>query len=213
MDEPDAFDQWPDYLPGPRNDLLALGVIALNYGRLENIFRIIFAMVSGMSEAQVTAIFARINNRLREDIFEQLLATQTFPEGLIDLIRHWLAGYMICAENRNAVMHSHHGGIHSGARGTEGIVLSKFSRAGSRFSYFAHAKALRAIADAIDHQGNFGEQVMLEIAGFQLCERQKRPRDFGQFPLPEKPRLPEALNWLPHSDLRVDPRPPESSPG
>jgi len=210
MPEP-IHEGWPDYLPGPRDDILALGVVSLNYGHLENIFRVMFAMVTGMSENQVRALFERINNDARQKILEQLLDPQPFPDGLKKLIAHFLEGYTICAKNRHSIMHSHSGGIHSGTRGTQGIVLSKYSRSGGRFVCFAHAAKLRTIADAIDAQSTFGTEVILAVSSFRLCQRQNRIHDFGRGPLPETPPLPTELDWLFQPESQTDPRPPGAS--
>ena len=43
-------DKWPEYLPGPPDYILVLGVIALNYGRMENMFRYLFSTVTRMNE-------------------------------------------------------------------------------------------------------------------------------------------------------------------
>jgi hypothetical protein len=40
---------WPDYLPAPKDDVFALGVIALNYGFLENILECVFAEVARLN--------------------------------------------------------------------------------------------------------------------------------------------------------------------
>ena len=88
-----GMDDWPDYLPGPRDDLLALGVVSLNYGYMENILRILFAMVGDFSEPQVRAMFDRMNNDARQAILDQLLGQQPFPADLKALGRHFLKGY------------------------------------------------------------------------------------------------------------------------
>jgi hypothetical protein len=205
------MDDWPDYLPGPRDDLLALGVVSLNYGYMENILRILFAMVGDFSEPQVRAMFDRMNNDARQAILDQLLGQQPFSADLKALVRHFLKGYGICATNRHAIMHSHHGGIHSGARGTQGIVLCKYSRSGGEQHFFAHAAKLRAVADAIDQQSAFGREVILNVQSFQICHKQNRVADFERHPLPDKPPLPEPLDWQSQTGTQNTPSPPPPS--
>src|SRR5689334_16831156 len=74
-------DDWPSYLPGPRNDILALGVISLTYGLLETMFKLLFASVGDMNEHQVAAIFERLPNNHRLD---QANAQQNNPAGKIE---------------------------------------------------------------------------------------------------------------------------------
>jgi hypothetical protein len=189
-------DSWHDYLPGPKDDLLALGVVSLNYGYLENIFRIIFAFVTQLSEAQVRAIFERLNNKARQDVLDQLLGARPIPPELKDLVRHFLDGFVICADNRHAIMHSHHGGLHLGERGTGGIVLRKISRSGVASIFFAHTKALREVADAIDRQSAFGCEVLMAVDRFNNSQKPGRS-PFELSSLPEKLPLPDTLNWQP----------------
>lgn len=200
------WDSWPDYLPGPRDDLLALGVVSLNYGYLENIFRIIFTFVTDLSESQVRAIFDRLNNSTREAILDQMLGARPYIPELKSLVRYFLDGFTICAANRHAIMHSHHGGIHSGTRGTEGIVLRSTSRAGSGRIFFAHAKSLREIADAIDRQSQFGIEVLMAIDRYHNSQKEGRS-PFELSSLPERPPLPKSLDWLPAQGLQGDRHP------
>lgn len=189
-------DNWPGYLSGPRDDLLALGVVSLNYGYLENIFRVIFAFATGFTDRQTSALFERLNNKARQDVLDQMLSSALLLPELKELVRHFSTGFAICADNRHAIMHSHHGGIHSGERGTSGIVLRKYSRSGRAYVFFAHTAALRKVADAIERQSQFGIDV------FMALDRFKNSQSFGRAPfqvdtIPEKLSLPETLIWLP----------------
>lgn len=204
MKDDQQLDRWPSYLPGPKDDLLALGVVSLNYGYLENVLRVLFGMVTGMHQAQMAAIFDRLNNDARQAVLDQMLGAHPFIPEIKTLVRHFLDAFAICAGNRHAIMHSHHGGIHSGSRGTGGIVLRRYSRAGSASVFFAHAESLRAIADDIDQQSQFGIQVVLTVQSFLLCQKEDRLADFGRHPLPETPPLPKTLGWLPAQGLQTD---------
>lgn len=204
LSESSLDDNWPDYLPGPRDDLLALGVASLNYGYLENIFRVLFSFATGLDEWQTRAIFERLNNSARDAILDQLLGAKPFPPELKEVIRHFLSGFKICADNRHAIMHSHYGGVHNGARGTTGIVLQKIARSGANFVFFANTSSLRAIADEIEEQSAFGVDVMMAVDRFNNSQRPGRsPFDLSS--LPKRPPLPKPLEWLPAPGLEVVP--------
>src|SRR6476659_319728 len=102
-------DNWPPYLPGSRNDILALGVISLEYGFLENMFRVLFSIVGNMNEYQVAAIFERLPNNHRIDAIRQMLRESTLPDVLKDRVLYFCRCFDICADNRHAIMHSHSG--------------------------------------------------------------------------------------------------------
>jgi hypothetical protein len=206
-------DRWPELLHGSKDDLVALGVISLNYGYLENMFRALFALATGMERIQCDALFERINNDTRINVFRDIIARKNYPVGLKDLLSHFVSGYQVCAANRHAVMHSHHGGIHvqRGPSGESGIVLSKWSRSGKEMLLFADTKLLQGVADSIDKQASFAVQLILTMSAFQTCERENRLHVFEQRPLPEKPPLPSTLDWeTPKKHLNDQPA-PESS--
>jgi hypothetical protein len=141
-------DKWPEYLPGPPDYILMLGVIALNYGQLENMFRHLFSSVTRMNEIQVSSIFQRIPNNIRQTILSEMMAQTTLPAKLKERVNHFALGFKICAQNRHDVMHSHSGGTYtSRSRGERGILLSKFSRSGKELVCPASLSELRGVAD------------------------------------------------------------------
>lgn len=56
MPEQSSDDKWPSYIPAPRDDIFALGVISLNYGYLENMLRSLFTSVVGLTDAQASMV-------------------------------------------------------------------------------------------------------------------------------------------------------------
>ena len=104
-------EPWPKDLPLPKDDVFAIGVIALNYGWLEAIFQSLFRVVTEMTEAQAAAIFQRLSNDQRQDTLSELLAASRLPISLKDGVVHFSKAFKTCAENRHAVMHSRSGGI------------------------------------------------------------------------------------------------------
>jgi hypothetical protein len=80
MAEAPMADDWPSYLPGPAENILALGVIALAYGQLENMFRALFASITQMNEFQVAALFQRLPNNIRKVILFELMTKTVLPQ-------------------------------------------------------------------------------------------------------------------------------------
>src|ERR1044072_9514102 len=146
-----GLEGWPNYLPGPRDHLYALGVISLTYGSLESMFEVLFAGATGIDLQHVSAFFQRIPNNSRQDIVAELVATQPLPDDLKAAIRLFCEGVEICAGNRHALMHSRSGGIVSiSATGHYGFVFTKHSRAGNRLVCTPSLTDLKAVADSMN---------------------------------------------------------------
>ena len=88
-------DRWPLYLPGPRDDILALGVVSLGYGQLENMFRSVFSLVTSMNEHQVAAIFERMPNNHRLSAITQMMSKTILPDKIKDRVSHFCNGFHI----------------------------------------------------------------------------------------------------------------------
>jgi hypothetical protein len=74
---------WPDYLPEfGREDLIAIGVIALNYGELESALRNLFAAATGMDPQHLAALFYRMPNDKRKEALAQIISTTEITEKL-----------------------------------------------------------------------------------------------------------------------------------
>jgi hypothetical protein len=151
MSDSTGTDDWPNYLWSiPRADIMALGVIALNYGQLENALRNIFGIVSGMNEDQVASVFYRLPNNQRQNVLTEFLAKSAVPQEYHQPIRDFADAFKICAENRSGVMHAHSPGSHtSKTTGERGILLFKYSKAGTKMLHAARLSELRAVADEI----------------------------------------------------------------
>lgn len=201
--------EWPQYLPSPKQDIMALGVIALNYGQLENMFRHLFAIVAQFNEAQASALFQRLPNNHRLAIIAELIVKTTLPEKLKERVDHFCKGFEICASNRHAVMHSHsEGTFTSVSRNVRGILLSKFSKAGNKFVCPASLEELRIIADEIYSYSMFGGEVVSEIRNFLLCRQYGKEDVFWKVPLRDKPAPPTNMNWSAPESVLIEQPPP-----
>jgi hypothetical protein len=206
-------DVLPEYLPGPPDHILMLGVIALNYGQLENMFRHVFSAVTRMNDIQVAAIFQRIPNNIRQTVLSEVMAQTTLPDQLKDRVKYFTDGFKICAENRHDLMHSHSGGVFtSKSKGTRGLLFSKHSRAGNEFVCAPDLQELRTVADEIHDYMNFGFHVSGDIKHWADCRDHDDEESFWRVPLKDKPRAPTALRWHSPESVLIQPSPPESSP-
>lgn len=204
---------WPNYLPAPKDDIYALGVICLLYGQLESMFQLVFSAATTMDLEHTYAIFHRIPNNVRQDVLGSLMASGTLPETLKDLVRHFSSAFKICAENRHALMHSHSGGTHySVEQGRSGILLRRYTRSGKTEVSKATLIELRKVADDIEAYVLFGAAIASEITiHFRLIELGKPTREKPP-PLCDKPPLPTAMNWQSHESFQDELHQRKSSP-
>jgi hypothetical protein len=206
-----STDHWPNYLPGPRDHLHALGVITLSYGHLENMFQILFSNVTGLNQYQVEALFQRIPNNVRSNIMLELLDKTTLPTNMKELVQYFSEAFRICAENRHGLMHSSSGGTVTGHdTGGYGFLFTKYSRAGNRMVCAPTLDELRAVADSMHDFMRFGGMLAgaVNTAGLLAFEG-----DSAWLPPSlDKPPLPTLLNWHAEADFRANLPPRGSSP-
>jgi hypothetical protein len=208
MAEPISEKQWPDYMPLPRDDIFAIGVIALNYCQLENMLRALFSNVTQLNEFQTQAFFHRLANNVRKDVLLELLGKTTIPDDLRASINHFMDGFAICAENRHFVMHSSSGGLHS-SETERGLVLERYSRSGNKLACYLTLNDLKLVADEIHGYMIFGAHVVSDTARYAA----KPEKDFAPSPstLREKPPPPTRLSWSAPVDPTTPALPPAAS--
>jgi hypothetical protein len=187
---------WPDYLPLPHEDILAIGVIALNYCQLENMFRVLFSSVTRLNEHQTQALFHRLANNIRKDVLSDLLAKTMLPDELRDPIKYFLEGFGQCAENRHLIMHSASAGLHH-SQDKSGLVLERHTRAGNALICLLTLEDLKRIANDINDYTGFGAWVATDADGYANHIESKKPGTF-KISLPtlnERPPAPIRLGW------------------
>jgi hypothetical protein len=208
MPSPKQQIPWPDYLPGPSEDLLALGVIALTYGQLEGMFQHVFSAVTSLNEIQASAIFQRIPNNVRQDILFQMMAQTTLPDVVKDQVQYFGLGFKSCAANRHAIMHSHSAGVFtSQSRGTRGFLLQKYSKAGNKLVCPATLADLRKAADDTHNYVGFGAWIVSDIRTLLSLRDNDDEASFRSISLRHRPLPPTELIWLPEKDVLTAPRP------
>jgi hypothetical protein len=200
MDDP--TDNWPDFLPGPRSHLQALGVISLSYGQLEGMFQHLFAEVTGLNRDQVSALFQRIPNNIRENVMLELLRKTTLPKNLKELVQYFSEGFAACAENRHGLVHSSSGGTIAGYQSDHyGFVFTKYSRAGNRLVCTPTLAELRAVAESMDQYALFGGMLAQALNSAHLCAF---PVDSTWLPPSlDKPPVPTLLSWREEAEFQA----------
>ena len=195
--------EWPRYVVGPRDTIFALGVLALNYNRLEIAFRTLFAAVTETPMQQTTFLFPKIQNDVRLDLIRQSLGVRKLDDEILDRVKHFSAAFSTMAENRNAVMHSHNLGYAAELAGDDrtALHLYKFSRSGAVLECFATLEEVRRAADDMQTYTNFALGLSANVPCPFRLPHMRLPEDgfYHDWPLPDKPPLPVALHFQPRN--------------
>jgi hypothetical protein len=205
---PTSEREWPDYMPLPRKDVFAIGVIALNYCQLENILRALFSSITQLNEFQTQAFFHRLANNVRRDVLSELLAKTTIPDELRSLIDYFVTGFMACADNRHFVMHSSSGGLHHSETG-HGLVLERYSRTGNRLTCFLTFDDLKQIADDIHRYTLFGAWLVSDVSLY--ARNPHKAFQASPSTLHDKPSPPTRMNWISADEHTKPELPPSAS--
>src|ERR1700731_2690746 len=99
-------ESWPPYRVGNPDYIHALGVIASVFNLLEFRFRSLFGIYTRLPSKPAYTLFGKITNELRLELINGAIEFSTHPEPIKDDVRHFLAGFKRCADNRNILMHS-----------------------------------------------------------------------------------------------------------
>ena len=98
--------KWPAYGVGPEKHLHALGVITVNYNRLEMALDRLLYMYLGASREPYCHIFKALNLHSQTALFNLCISQEESDPALRDGLLYFCACFLICAENRNTLMHS-----------------------------------------------------------------------------------------------------------
>ena len=115
---------WPSYRSEHRDHYHALGVITSLFNDLEFHLLGIFARALKMKVSAAQRLFVLLTNHERIDVAREAIAANP-DEALRDLINHFLDCYVIVADNRNLLAHSHLYGTESDP---ESAVFGKGSK-------------------------------------------------------------------------------------
>jgi hypothetical protein len=197
-------DPWPDYLPGPREHLKAVGTITLIYGTLEGQFQWLLASVTALNDIQISAIFQRVTNDIRLNILTDIMAKTALPDELKEAIKHFMSWFSVCVENRNGLMHSRSGGMVL-SQNDVGFLFTKFSRSGNRLVCSPSLIELRAVADSMHEFMLYASRLIGDVKHFQMTLGADKSRVFSLSPSSQKkPPLPAGLRWQHEADFQAD---------
>jgi hypothetical protein len=199
---------WPPYRVGNPDYIHALGVIASVFNLLEFRFRSLFPIYTRLPVPPAYRLFATMTNQRRLAVIRECLDYSSHPESIEEDVRHFLAGFEICAENRNILMHSTifylfgPGDIPCPELAPSGQQPSSlgFQKPSRRDpfeinTYQLTIPEIRAAADVLKAFELYGERLYWHIL---RIHEPTRYRDWGfpeevQHPLPSRPALPTLL--------------------
>jgi hypothetical protein len=190
--------KWPAYPIGPRDSILALGVASINFVALETSLHFLFGTVFELGVDDQVLIPAKIGAEATMFLMRERLRRSDLSPTAKDHLEHFLKGFESCLENRNHLMHSQMVSAGSGIVRTEKTLLFKTTKKGALHGATPSLTELRQIADATHNFANYGRNlgnwINVNLSG-------KPTFSADAFPLPDKPALPQSLNYSP------DPRP------
>jgi hypothetical protein len=141
---------WPTYDVGPKDCIFALGVASLNYAQLEFAFSGMFSTVTGIDRNTTALLLSRIRHDVRLSLMRDKLPQHNWPPDIVDRISHFIAGFDICAANRNDLMHS------NVFLTDDAIILYKTTNSGKTLSCNPTLTELRQFADDIHAFTGYG---------------------------------------------------------
>lgn len=184
----DAPD-WPVYPVGPKDSILAIGTVSINYSRLESVLTTMFATITGSSIKFASILVPKITNNVRIDMMRRMLEGNDWPEDVRERAEHFITAFSILVENRNLLMHS------SLFDSIQTItMLYKTTSKGSTQISRTTPTQLRQIADDMMTYFHFGMQLS-NMINFELLGLKPSEGDFAYFSWPDKPPLPVRLDY------------------
>ncbi len=97
---------WPSYRVGNSAYIHAIGVVASKYNLLEFRFRSLFPIYTRIPTGPAYKLFAKISNEMRLELMHECIDFSTHPDAIKSEVRHFLAGFKACSDNRNIFMHA-----------------------------------------------------------------------------------------------------------
>jgi len=180
---------WPNPPAGPKDSILAIGVVSVNYSRLEFALTCMFATITGSSLKFASILVPKISNQFRTELMRKMLPTKDWPEDVRDKCDHFIKGFWTLAENRNLLMHSSM--IASTQKAT---TLYKTTKQGNTELCRVSLPELQRVADDMMTYFNYGLHLS-NMINFELLGIKPREGDFAYFAWPDKPPLPILLEY------------------
>jgi hypothetical protein len=169
-----------------------MGVASLTYNRLELVFRTLFRMTLDLPESRSWVLFARLQNDSRLSLLKAACDDRDdIQADLAARVLHFHKAFGICAENRNAIMHSNIS--MSAFTVTPTVSLLRLLRSGQWVAHPVEVSNIRRTADEMHTLASFGLTIAARIPAtdppqFFLPEMMRGP-------LPDIPPLPSSLDY------------------
>lgn len=185
-----------------------IGDICVMWNLMEQTIGMLFMFYMRENAARAYAISNILGNQSRADVLAYLVDSNEEDETLADLMRHFIAAFSICRDNRNILVH----GAVSFGSGLSIKHLEKPSRSnvGAMVRFAYDLEAIRKVHQDILNTLTFGK---LLVSNPLLNEYTYLSEHLDQsaakstpLPLPTKPPLPSRLNPIP-PELRKPPEP------
>lgn len=202
----------PTYHVGPRDHIHALGVVAATYNSLELMLFQLFVFFLGAPYEIAQRVFSITRNNSRIELLKESLRLKELDPTIIGHVEHFIAGFDLCAEARNFLMHS--ATLNNNALldiFKPGILsLTKPARNDPTRLAYAHLtlSEIRSVADNINAFRKFGIDLFIYLVARQNGGKIIYNDAPFEPPLPEKPPLPRKLNLSDRQDPEVGPLPP-----
>ena len=193
-------DKWPSYAIGSDKHVHALGVVAINYNRLEIALDRILNMYLDLTRETYCFIFDALNENSLQALFKLCVNKDEGDPALREHLIYFIGCYEVCAQNRNTLMHAN---VDDEKSTDEFIALAKASRNKPHITNemkFSVAQ-LRAAADEMSELFCYAA----ELYRFMLVRERRESR--AVFADPQAP-LPPALPGKPAARTSLAPKPP-----
>jgi hypothetical protein len=183
-------NEWPTYPIGPRESILAMGVVSIKFAELESVLVFMFATVLGIGSDAATKVASKIGTGNCQHLTGQILAITQWPDRTKKLVEHFIKGVSVCMENRNHLMHSNLAWTDD-----EHTVLFKTSKQGTTLMAVPKLSELRRIADDMNRFIIYGRQLANAInnASSEILIFPNSPG--SAFAWPHEPPMPSALSF------------------
>jgi hypothetical protein len=183
----------PSYQVAPAESVHALGVVSINYARLELTHVWMLAAVANLQERQAAVISARTNPSDRIRLIETFMSHTEWPDDASTAIKHYLKAMGILTTNRNLLVHSNM--VEAWQNKT---AIYSVSRQGKTNVIQSSLEQVRQVADDLHQYFEFGHILSNYIA----TNIHHAALEEGMFAISQIPTLPA----LP---VHLDPAPPK----
>jgi hypothetical protein len=186
---------WPAYQVGSKDSIFALGMVSVNYARLEFAVHAIFATILGITDTLSYRLMFKIGPEMRDKLMREMLPARNWPKDVVELVEQFIEAHKTCYENRNKLMHSN---LVSGS--DRAITLRKMGRDGRTTLSKPLLRELRQVADDMKTYFDYGIHLS-NMINLNLLGGQPVAGDPFFHTWPDKPPLPNPLEYTSNPTL------------